>query len=177
MSLAVLAAIAMVPNMEGANSLYDFTMIDINGKPQKLNKFKGKVVMVVNTASRCGLTPQYKELQAVYDQYKGKGLVVLGFPANDFNGQEPGTDAEIETFCERNYGVTFPMFSKISVKGNERAELFKWLVANSDRPKDEVEWNFAKFLVSKEGKVIGRFAPQTKPDAPEILNAIKRALD
>ena len=178
MHLALLTALTVgfTPMEMPAASLYDFTLPDINGKPLKLSKFKGKVVMVVNTASKCGLTPQYKGLQSLYTQYKDKGFVILGFPANNFGNQEPGSEDEIETFCERNYGVTFPMFSKVSVKGSDRIELFKWLVASSDRPNDEVEWNFAKFLLNKEGKVVARFAPQVKPDAPEVLSAVKQAL-
>ena len=180
MSIAAILAITsttMMTSPEPApKSLYDFTMATIEGKSLKLDKYKGKVVLIVNVASKCGLTPQYKGLEELYKENKAKGLVVLGFPANNFGGQEPGSNEEISEFCARNYGVSFPMFSKISVKGSDRAELYNWLVSSSDRPNDEIEWNFAKFLVGKDGKLIKRFGPQEKPESPALKAAITKAL-
>lgn len=157
-------------------SFYDFKTTDIDGKPVALKKFKGKVVMVVNVASRCGNTPQYEGLEKLYKEYKSKGLVIVGFPANEFAGQEPGTNAEIKTFCTATYGVTFPMMSKLVVKGEGQSPIYKWLVENSDRPKDDVEWNFAKFIIGRDGKVSKRIKPQTKPDTAEVREAIEAAL-
>lgn len=159
-----------------ANSIYDFTKNDIDGKPVKLNKYKGKVVLVVNVASKCGLTPQYDGLQKLYSTYKAKGFIVLGFPANEFGNQEPGSNAEIKEFCTSKHNVTFPMFEKIVVKGAGTDPLYQYLIANSDRPKDEIEWNFAKFLVGKDGKVIKRFDPRTTPENPNLVKAIEAAL-
>ncbi|HSI71890.1 MAG TPA: glutathione peroxidase [Fimbriimonas sp.] len=158
-----------------AKSLYDFTMKDIDGKEIHLSKFKGKVVMVVNVASKCGLTPQYKSLEALYRENKEKGFVILGFPANNFGSQEPGTETEIKQFCSANYDVTFPMFSKISVKGDDTHPLYKWLLANSDRHED-VEWNFAKFIIGRDGKVMKRLSPKTTPDSEEVKDALGSAL-
>lgn len=158
-----------------ASSIYDFTMPSIDGKPTSLKKFKGKVLLVVNVASKCGLTPQYTALQAVYDKYKDKGLVVLGFPANNFGGQEPGTEAEIKEFCSTKFNVTFPMFSKISVKGEDIAPLYKWLLAAQENHSD-IAWNFGKFLIGKDGKTVQRFEPKTGPEAPELVSAIEKAL-
>ncbi len=158
------------------NSVYDFTPKDIDGKAVKLEKYKGKVLLIVNVASQCGLTPQYEGLQALYTKFKGKGFTVLGFPANEFGNQEPGSNAEIKEFCSSKYSVTFPMFEKIVVKGEKTDPLYKYLVASSDRPQDEIEWNFAKFLIGKDGKVLKRFSPKTKPDDPQILKAIEEAL-
>lgn len=158
-----------------ANSLYDFTMKDIDGKERPLKQFAGKVVVVVNVASKCGLTPQYEGLEKLYKEHKEAGLVVLGFPANDFRGQEPGTDSEIKEFCSTNYSVTFPMFSKISVKGETAHPLYRWLIAATDQ-KQDIEWNFAKFVVGRDGKVKARFAPRTAPNDPNLIAAIKSAL-
>jgi glutathione peroxidase len=160
------------PQME---TIYGFTMKDIDGKDVPLKKFEGRVLLVVNVASKCGLTPQYDALEKLYTDHEKAGLTVLGFPANDFMGQEPGTDAEIKSFCTTKFNVTFPMFSKISVKGNERNELYTWMIARSGKL-DEIEWNFAKFLIGRDGKVKKRFGPRTAPDAPEILEAIKAEL-
>jgi glutathione peroxidase len=168
--IAALLALTM-----SAHTLHDFTMPDIEGKDVKLSKFKGQVVLVVNVASKCGMTPQYEGLQKLYTEHKAKGLTVLGFPANEFRGQEPGTNAEIKEFCTATYGVTFPMFSKIVVKGEGIHPLYQWLLETGPR-KDDIEWNFAKFLVGKDGKVIARFTPQTKPDDPALRKAIESAL-
>lgn len=170
---ALYALMAVAP--VSANSLYDFTMNNIDGKPTSLKKFKGKVVLVVNVASKCGLTPQYESLQKTYDTYKDKGLVVLGFPANNFGGQEPGTEAEIKTFCSTKYNVSFPMFSKISVKGEDIHPLYQWLLQQTDDHKD-IEWNFGKFLVSRDGKSVLRFSPRETVDGPHVKEAIEKLL-
>ena len=141
-------------------SLHDFTMNDIKGKATPLASYKGKAVLVVNVASQCGYTPQYAGLQSLYEKYKDKGLVIAGFPANNFGAQEPGTNDEIKTFCERNYKVTFPMFSKISVTGSDQAPLYKYLTDSGGK----VSWNFTKFLVGPDGQVVGRYASTTKPE-------------
>lgn len=169
--ITALALLALAPA-----TLYDFKATDIDGKAVALKKFKGKVVLVVNVASKCGLTPQYEGLEALYKEFKPKGLVIVGFPANDFNGQEPGTAEEIKTFCTGKYNVTFPLMSKISVKGEAQAPLYKWLIANSDRPNEDIEWNFAKFVVGRDGKVLKRLKPQQKPTDSEVREAIETAL-
>jgi glutathione peroxidase len=156
-------------------TLYSFTLKDIDGKEVALSKFKGKTVLVVNVASKCGLTPQYAQLQKLYDAYKDKGLVILGFPANNFGGQEPGSESEIKQFCSTTYGVTFPMFSKISVKGEDAHPLYQWLTTAVE-PKGDIEWNFAKFLIGKDGKVLKRFSPRVAPEAPELVEAVKAAV-
>ena len=156
------------------SSIYDFTMKNIDGKTTPLKKYKGKVVLVVNVASKCGLTPQYEGLEATYRQYKDKGFVI-GFPANQFGKQEPGTDAEIKAFCTGKYDVTFPMFSKIVVKGDGIHPLYKWMVGATDN-KEDIEWNFAKYVIGQDGKVIARFDPRTKPDAKKLVATIEKAL-
>lgn len=159
-------------------SVYEFTMKDIDGKDVKLDNYKGKVSLIVNTASKCGLTPQYEGLQALYDKYKDKGFVILGFPANNFMGQEPSTEKEIKDFCTLKYNVTFPMFSKISVKGTDQHPFYTYLTNKESNPgfDGDITWNFEKFLVGKDGKVIARFSPKTKPDDPKIAEAIEKAL-
>lgn len=174
-TLAIASLLAMRVGNPSAGSIYDFTMSNIDGKPTPLKKFKGKVLLVVNVASKCGNTPQYELLEALYKKYHKQGFVILGFPANNFGQQEPGTDAEIKTFCTSKYDVTFPMFSKISVKGDDIAPLYKWLLAESGSTTD-VDWNFAKFLVTRDGKTVTRYAAKTKPDAPEVVSAIEEAL-
>jgi glutathione peroxidase len=151
------------------------TMKSIDGEDVDLGGYQGKVVLVVNVASRCGATPQYTGLQALYDKYKDKGFVVLGFPANDFGRQEPGSDAEIKEFCSTRYDVTFPMFSKITVKGADRPKLYQVLTETAD-PAGEIGWNFEKFLIGKDGKVAGRFKTRVSPDDPELMAAIEAAL-
>lgn len=159
-------------------SMYDFTVKDISGKSVKLSDYKGKVVLIVNTASKCGFTPQYKELEAFYTANKSKGFEILGFPANDFMGQEPGSDQEIQQFCSTKFNVTFPMFSKISVKGKAMAPLYKYLTQKSENEKLDapVKWNFQKFLVDKNGKVIACFYPGQKVTDEEVSKAILDAL-
>ena len=147
----------------------------IDGKAVDLAAYKGKVVLVVNVASRCGYTGQYSGLQKLYDSHKDKGLVILGFPANDFGAQEPGSDAQIAEFCSSKYGVTFPMFAKITVKGPEKAPLYKSLTESAE-PKGEVGWNFEKFLIGKDGAVIGRFKSGVAPDDAKLVQAIEAAL-
>ena len=155
-----------------ANSIYDFTLKNIDGKETSLGDYRGKALLVVNVASRCGYTPQYEGLEKLYLKYKDRGLVVVGFPANNFMGQEPGTNEEIKTFCSRNYNVTFPMYAKISVKGDDKHPLYEYLTQTGG----DVKWNFTKFLVGKEGKVIGRFEPGVTPESAEIAGAIEKAL-
>lgn len=167
------SAEAAVPGV--AEPIYGFTLPNIDGKPQPLNAFRGKVLLIVNTASKCGLTPQYEGLEALYRAHRKDGLVVLGFPSNDFAGQEPGTNAEIKEFCTGKFDVTFPMFEKIRVTGPEKHALYRWLLANSER-KDEVEWNFAKFLVGRDGRVITRFSPRMSPTDAALTDALKKAL-
>jgi glutathione peroxidase len=161
-----------------ASSLYDFTMPALNGSPTPLAGFKGKVVLVVNVASQCGYTPQYEGLQALYVKFKDQGFVIAGFPANNFGGQEPGTNEEIGAFCKSKYGVTFPMFSKISVKGADKAPLYQFLTDKSANPKTggEIQWNFTKFLVDRNGKVIERFEPAVEPQSKELVSAVESTL-
>ena len=178
-------------------SIYDIPLHKITGEDGSLAEFKGKVLLVVNVASKCGLTPQYEALEEIYEQYRGQGLVVAGFPANDFRSQEPGTEVEIQTFCTTNYGIKFPMFSKITVVGAEKHPLYAALIASQPKavslsevpfaqklkgygidtlPEPEILWNFEKFLVSRSGEVVKRFSPDTAPDAPELVAAIEAEL-
>ena len=154
------------------STLYDYTVDDIHGEAVKLDRYKGKVVLVVNTASKCGFTPQYKGLEALYQKYHGKGLEVLGFPCNQFGAQEPGSEAEIEQFCEINYGVTFPMFAKIDVNGKNTAPVYEYLKAAKPGllGSEAIKWNFTKFLVDRDGRVVKRYAPTDTPEslAPDI---------
>jgi glutathione peroxidase len=158
-----------------ATSVYDFTMQDIDGKSVPLSEYKGKVALIVNVASKCGYTPQYEGLEALYKRFKDKGFVVLGFPANNFMGQEPGTNAEIKEFCSLKYNVTFPMFAKISVKGADIHPLYEYLTKNAN-PAGDVQWNFNKFLIGKDGAIIARYASGVKPESAEIIAAIEKAL-
>jgi len=160
------------------STVYDFKATTIDGDEQSLADYKGKAMLIVNVASKCGFTPQYKGLEAVYERYKDQGLVVIGFPANNFLGQEPGTNEEIKTFCSRTYNVTFPMYSKISVKGDDKAPLYQYLTDSNANPNTggEIKWNFTKFLVGRDGKVIARFEPKVTPDSPEVTAAIENAL-
>jgi len=161
-----------------ASSVLDFTMKSIAGQSSPLSAYKGKVVLVVNVASKCGFTPQYEALEATFRHYKDQGFVILGFPANNFMGQEPGTDAEIQQFCKNKYDVTFPMYSKISVKGEDQAPLYKFLTDKTTNPTTggDIKWNFTKFLIGRDGKIVARFEPAIKPDAPEVIQAIESAL-
>ena len=172
-AICLMSAIAFA-----ASSVHDFTLDSLKGEPTALAGFKGKVMLVVNVASQCGYTPQYEGLQALYMKYKDRGLVIAGFPANNFGGQEPGSNEEIGAFCKSKYGVTFPMFSKISVKGGDIAPLYKVLTDKPANPKTggDIQWNFTKFLVDRNGKVIQRFEPAIEPLSPELETAIAAAL-
>ncbi|MBK8424140.1 MAG: glutathione peroxidase [Elusimicrobia bacterium] len=166
------------PAAELPAALYEFTLNDINGKPQPLSAYKGKVLLIVNVASRCGFTPQYTGLEALYQKHKDRGLVVLGFPANNFLWQEPGTDAEIKTFCSTKYNVTFPLFSKISVKGSDQHPLYRWLTEGRGNPatSGDVTWNFNKFLVGRDGGVRARFGSRDTPESEALARAVEAAL-
>jgi glutathione peroxidase len=163
-------------SLRAAGSLYDVPLKDIDGKDASLKAYQGKVLLVVNVASKCGFTPQYKGLEALYQKYSAPGLVVCGFPCNQFGGQEPGTDAEIEQFCTSKYQVTFPMFDKLEVNGQNRHPLYE-LLAGKDSPfPGNIRWNFTKFLVGRDGKILARFDSKVKPDAEELTKAIEAAL-
>ena len=166
------------PVMAGGTSVLDFKMRDIDGNEVKLDKYKGKVLLIVNTASKCGYTPQYEGLQSVYTKYKDKGFYVLGFPANNFGSQEPGTETEIKEFCTSKYHVTFPMFAKISVKGEDIDPLYKYLTEKETNPNfaGDITWNFNKFLVDRHGNVVARFTSKQTPESPEVTAAIEKYL-
>lgn len=159
-------------------SIYDIPVKTIDGKATTLAEYKGKVLLIVNVASKCGYTPQYEGLEKIYKQYQAKGFAVLGFPANNFGGQEPGTEAEIVTFCSTNYGVTFPMFSKLSAKGADIHPLYKFLTEKETNPNfaGELKWNFNKFLIDKNGNPIARFDSADKPESAKVTQAIEQAL-
>ena len=170
---SVAVAFLMPVVLMAASSVHDFTLTSIDGKAVPLSSYKGKVVLLVNVASKCGYTPQYTGLQSLYTKYKDKGLVVVGVPANNFGGQEPGTNEEIQTFCSRNYNVTFPMMSKVSVKGEDKTPLYGYLTENTG---GDVKWNFTKFLVDKNGKIVSRFESKVTPESPELTSAVEKAL-
>ena len=159
-------------------NIYDFTMKSIDGQPASLSSYSGKVVLLVNVASKCGFTPQYAGLEALYEKYKDRGLVIVGIPANNFMSQEPGTNEEIKKFCSNKYNVTFPMMAKISVKGDDQAPLYGFLTDKSTNPAfgGDIKWNFTKFLFDRSGKPVARFEPATTPDSPEVAAAIEAAL-
>lgn len=159
-------------------SVFDFVLNNIDGVKTSLNQYKGKTILIVNVASKCGYTPQYEGLQALYEKYNSDDFVILGFPANNFKGQEPGSDEDIKQFCTLEYGVEFPMFSKVSVKGSDQHELFTYLTSldNPDFTGD-INWNFEKFLISKEGKLLRRFRSNVKPQSKEIVSAIEKELN
>ncbi|GAP72933.1 glutathione peroxidase [Candidatus Symbiothrix dinenymphae] len=171
--LAVLAAAHCVQAQ--SKSVYDFTVKAIDGTDFPLSQLKGKKVMLVNTASKCGLTPQYRQLQDLYDTFGGDKFVIVGFPANNFKQQEPGTNGEIQSFCTANYGVTFPMMEKISVKGDDIHPLYQWLTKKAENgvADSEVTWNFQKYLIDETGKLVKVVAPRTLPNAEEILNWLR----
>src|ERR1700722_6564865 len=178
MKLLLGALLLMSSAAFAATSVHEFTMDAINGTPTPLASFKGKVLLVVNVASKCGYTYQYEGLQQLYLKYKDQGLVVAGFPANNFGAQEPGTNAEIGAFCKSKFGVTFPMFSKISVAGNDKAPLYQFLTDKTANPKTggEIPWNFTKYLVDRNGKVLARFDAAGEPGPKELTSAIEKAL-
>jgi len=159
-------------------SVHDFSAQTIDGTDKALKDYAGKTLLVVNVASQCGLTPQYAGLQTLYEQYRGRGLEVLGFPCNQFGSQEPGTEGQIKTFCETRFGVTFPLFAKLDVNGAARHPLYAYLTTQATQPDGagDIQWNFAKFLVDKSGHVVARFSPTVTPSAPELVQAIEQAL-
>jgi glutathione peroxidase len=177
--LAVLFSVAAVAMAVPATTVYSFKLKSIDGQPVSLHSYKGKVLLLVNVASKCGYTPQYAGLEALYKKYKDRGLVIVGIPANNFASQEPGTDAEIKTFCHNKYDVTFPMMSKVSVKGDDKAPLYAFLTDKSVNPEvgGEIKWNFTKFLFDRNGKPVERFEPAVTPDSPQVTAAIESALD
>lgn len=159
-------------------TIYNIEVTDMAGESMTLSAYQGRVMLIVNTASKCGFTGQYEGLQALHEQYKDSGLVVLGFPANNFLSQEPGSNEEIQTFCRLNYGVTFPMFEKISVKGDDQHALYQYLTSKETNPEfgGKIEWNFNKFLISREGRIIDRFGSRTKPQDEKLISALNEAL-
>lgn len=167
-----------MPNNNMADTIYEFELQNIDGRQVSLDNYEGDVLLIVNTASECGYTPQYEGLQAIYETYKDRGFKVLGFPANNFGGQEPGTDEQIKQFCSVNFSVTFPMFSKISVKGEDINPLFEHLTSR-DNPDftGEIKWNFEKFLIDRDGKLIRRFRSAVTPQSNELTGAIESALN
>src|SRR5215467_3796679 len=169
----LLLAGLLVSTMSFAANIYDFSLNTIDGAPAPLSSFKGKVVLLVNVASKCGYTPQYAGLEKLYEKYKDKGFVIVGVPANNFGGQEPGTNEEIKTFCSRNYNVTFPMMSKVSVKGNDQIPLYTYLTGQTG---GDIKWNFTKFLIDKKGNIVSRFESAVTPEAQEMTTAIEKAL-
>ena len=171
------AMLTVTTSLIAGPSLYSFTLDSIDGKPAPLAEYKGKVILIVNVASKCGYTPQYTGLEATYEKYKDKGFVILGFPANNFGAQEPGTNEEIKTFCSRKYNVTFPMYSKISVKGADKAPLYSYLTEQTGPGiSGDIKWNFTKFLVDRNGNVVQRFEPEVTPDSKEVAAAIEKQL-
>jgi len=176
--LFLLMALLGMSVMAAEKTIYDFTLNSIDGQPTPLSTFKGKVVLLVNVASRCGFTPQYAGLESIYEKYKGRGFVIVGIPANNFGGQEPGTNQEIKTFCSAKYNVTFPMMAKVSVKGSDITPLYQYLTDKTLNPETggDIGWNFTKFLVGPDGKIIARFDSKVEPNSPEVTGAIEKAL-
>jgi glutathione peroxidase len=159
------------------STIYNFTLPSIEGKPMPLADFKGKVVLMVNVASQCGYTPQYTALEALYEKYKDRGFVIVGFPANNFGAQEPGTNVEIKTFCTRKYSVTFPLYAKVSVKGSDQTPLYQYLTEKTGPSiMGEIKWNFTKFLVDRNGHVVRRFEPAVTPDSKEVVDSVEQLL-
>ncbi len=175
-ALIFLMACSLLQTVVALGGVHDITVKDIDGKETKLDAYKGKVVLIVNVASKCGLTPQYKSLEALYQKYKDQGLVVLGFPCNQFGGQEPGTNEEIKEFCSSKYSVTFPLFDKIDVNGEKRHPLYTELAGKDSPFPGDIKWNFNKFLIGKDGKILKRFEPRTAPDTAEVTSAVEAAL-
>jgi glutathione peroxidase len=184
LSIVAVSSILLAKNFaptvttNAAKSVHEFSVKNIDGQEVKLSSYKGKVALVVNVASKCGYTPQYDGLQAIYTKYKDQGLVILGFPANNFMGQEPGTNEEIKTFCQTKFNVSFPLFAKISVKGDDIHPLYQFLTSKETNPEfsGNITWNFNKFLVDQNGKVIARFETKEKPEGEKITKAIEAAL-
>jgi glutathione peroxidase len=178
LGLILMLTIAAAVASAEAHSIYDFTMKSIDGQQVSLKNYHGKVVLLVNVASKCGFTPQYTGLEAVYEKYKDRGLVIVGVPANNFAQQEPGTDEEIKKFCSNKYNVSFPMMSKVSVLGDDKAPLYQFLTDKSANPAvgGDIKWNFTKFLFDRNGNPVARFEPAVKPDSPEVTAAIESTL-
>lgn len=175
--LLIISFLGVVNTGDSANSIYEFELKNIDGETTRLDTYEGKVVLIVNTASECGYTPQYEELQAIYEKYKDDGLVILGFPANNFGGQEPGTNQEIKQFCKVNYDVTFPLFSKISVKGDDIHPLFEYLIEEENPDfTGRIKWNFEKFLINRDGILVRRFRSAVEPESETMTRAIEKAL-
>lgn len=177
LSLALLFAASFMMAAD-AKSIYDFTMNSIDGQPVSLKSYKGKVVLLVNVASKCGFTPQYAGLEKLYEKYKDRGFVIVGIPANNFAQQEPGTNEEIKTFCSRKYNVSFPMMSKVSVLGADKTPLYQYLTDKASDPKfgGDIKWNFTKFLFDRNGNPVARFEPAVTPESPEVQAAVESAL-
>jgi len=181
-SLFLLTAVGIFLSPAGQSKkispIYNFTVTDIDGNDVILSEYQGKVLLIVNVASECGYTPQYEGLQKIFEEYREMGLLVLGFPANNFGNQEPGSDEEIKEFCSLNYGVSFPMFSKISVKGGDIHPLYQYLTSQESNPKfaGEISWNFNKFLVDPAGKIIARFESKDQPESKKVVQTIEKAL-
>src|ERR1700738_3323605 len=176
---AMLCVLFCVAALIGAEkNVFDYTLNTIDGQPARLSAYKGRVLMLVNVPSRCGFTPQYTALESVYEKYKDRGFVIVGIPANNFGAQEPGTNQEIKTFCQSKYSVTFPMMSKVSVKGDDKTQLYQLLTDKAASPKTggEIQWNFTKFLVGPDGQILARFEPAVTPDSPELTGAVEKAL-
>lgn len=159
-------------------TIHDFQLKTIDGQTKSLADYRGKVLLVVNVASRCGLTPQYTALESMYQEYKEDGFEVLGFPCNDFAGQEPASEADIKTFCSTQYDVTFPLFAKVKVLGAQKEPLYDFLTKEATKPDGpgDISWNFAKFVIGKDGKIVARFGPKVAPDDADVAEAIERAL-
>jgi glutathione peroxidase len=174
--LAAVFCAAHIALADSAPALQNIPLKDINGKDTSLKDYSGKVILLVNVASKCGNTPQYAGLEALYEKYKDKGFVIIGVPSNDFAGQEPGSPEEIKAFCTQNYGVTFPLMAKVHVKGKEKCALYAALTGGDAPFPGEVKWNFGKFLIDRNGQVIKRFEPSVKPETPEVVQAIEAAL-
>jgi glutathione peroxidase len=176
--LFVLLVLLGTTAMAMEKTIYDFTLNSIDGQPTPLSTFKGRIVLLVNVASRCGYTPQYTALESIYEKYKGRGFVIVGIPANNFGGQEPGSNQEIKTFCTAKYHVTFPMMAKVSVKGSDITPLYQFLTDKTAHPDTggEIGWNFTKFLVGPDGKVLARFDSKVEPDSLQVTSAIEKAL-
>ena len=176
--LLLMFSVASLGLSAQSKSIYDFTMKSIDGQPVSLGAYNGKVVLLVNVASKCGYTPQYKGLEAVYEKYKDRGLVIVGIPANNFAQQEPGTNAEIKQFCSNKYNVSFPMMAKVSVLGDDQTPLYSFLTGKDTDPQyaGDIKWNFTKFLFDRNGKPVARFEPAVTPDSPEVAAAIESAL-
>jgi glutathione peroxidase len=175
---AAAAALLVCAASGGAASFYDYRLEDIDGKPVALEDFKGKVLLVVNTASRCGFTYQFEGLEALFKKYQDRGLVILGFPSNDFFGQDPGTNTEIKQFCTLSYGVSFPMFAKIKVTGKDMHPLYRYLTEKSTDPRfaGVISWNFNKFLIGRDGSIVARFRTQDEPQSAVVRSAVEAAL-